>query len=103
MTSIHALAIADVLNREVSLPKFHEILAVTNIIKCILLSVISLEYSWKQWRNEPNIWGGHNLCEGAKRPSRGSVATERGEGGVPPPTVKRFSFFDLEMCNLGHT
>ena len=41
MTSIHALAIADVLNREVSLPKFHEILAVTNIIKYIILNVIS--------------------------------------------------------------
>ena len=53
---------------------------------------------FNQWRNEPkNLGGAQSL--------RGSVATERGEGvGVGGRVWEgAFSFFDLKMCNLGHT
>ena len=51
-----------------------------------------------------NIWG-HNVCEGAKRPSpRERIATERGEGvggGCPPPTLGSFFIFRLEIVQSG--
>ena len=57
-------------------------------------------FEWNQWRNEPKHLGGHNLCEGAKRPS----PRERGEGvggGCPPPTVGSFFIFRLENVQSG--
>ena len=37
-----------------------------------------------QWRNEPKHLGGHNLCEGAKRPSPRERSDRAGGGGCPP-------------------
>ena len=57
-----------------------------------------------QWRNEPKHLGGHNLCEGAKRPSP-RERSDRAGGGcgreVPPPTVGRFFIFRLENVQSG--
>ena len=51
-----------------------------------------------------NNWGGHNLCEGAKRPSPRERSDRRGEGvggGVPPPTLGSFFIFRLENVQSG--
>ena len=53
------------------------------------------------------IWGGHNLCEGAKRPSPRERSDRAGggwggwEGGVPPPTLGSFFNFRLENVQSG--
>ena len=60
-------------------------------------------------RNEPKHLGGAIFAREQSDQARGSVATERGEGvvgggGCPPSHGRElFSFFDLKMCNLGHT
>ena len=50
-------------------------------------------YDSSQWRNEPKHLGSQSL--------RGSVATERGEGVGPPPTVGSFFIFRLENVQSG--
>ena len=57
-----------------------------------------------QWRNEPkHLGGGAQSLRGSERSdqARGSVATERWEGGGPPPTVGSFFIFRLENVQSG--
>ena len=50
-----------------------------------------------------NIWG-RNLYEGAKRLSPRELSDRAGGGcGRGGNGRELFSFFDLKMCNLGHT
>ena len=55
----------------------------------------------EQWRNEPKHLGGGIFARERSDQARGSVATERGEGGVPPPTVGNFFIFRLENVQSG--
>ena len=54
-----------------------------------------------QWRNEPKHLGGAIFPRERSDQARGSVATERGRGGVPPPTVGSFFIFRLENVQSG--
>ena len=56
-------------------------------------------FVYDQWRNEPkHLGGGHNLCEGAKRPSP-RERSDRAGGGCG--TVGSFFIFRLENVQSG--
>ena len=57
---------------------------------------------WHQWRNEAKSFWGHNLCEGAKRPSPRERSNRAGGGcGRAPTTLESFSIFRLKNVQSG--
>ena len=67
---------------------------------------MKFEYITNSGVMSENIWG-RNLCEGAKRPGPRERSDGAGVGcgrGCPSSHGRELCiFFDLKMCNLGHT
>ena len=72
----------------------------------VLGIVVLVDNSWALFSSggsgvmSQNIWGGRNLCEGAKWPSPRKPNDQVG-GGVLPPTVGSFFIFRLENVQSG--
>ena len=56
---------------------------------------VHIMWWWYQWRNEPKYLGGHNLCEGPKRPSPRERSDRAGDRGCG-----RGSFFIFRLENV---